>query len=262
MERLKALEVLGLGAGASPGEVQRAYSTKSRFLKRRVVDAINVEERNRYRRLLSDLVRIRDCALGPEVAARLAAQRRKVRSDREQSSDWWHPGLGVPDDVLDRKSALDFFGCSPYTSHRNIREVFHRRSRALKHDIAHASDDESLSEFRIALRRLNEILVLALSAPPLKEQPLEESPTSHPDDETLTDLLESLTVSRTPALHSSGAAPEEESAEDEIRLRSQETDSGDLIPGAKPADPPEKRTRNLSDSVFDLEIEPPDEDQT
>jgi len=220
---------------------------------------MNVEERNRYRRLLSDLVRIRDCALGPKIAARLAAQRRKVRRNREESSDWWHPGLGVPDDVLDRKAALDFFGCSPYTTHRNIREVFHRRSRALKHDIAHAQDDEKLSEFRIALRRLNQILALALSAQPHKEPSLEESPASHPDDETLTDLLESLTISRSPALHSSGAEPEEESVEEEFRLRIQETDSGDLIPGAKPVDPPEPRTRNLTDSVFDLEIEPPDD---
>ena len=256
MERLRALEVLGLEVDASTGEIQRAYAAKSRVLKRRIVDAINVDERNRFRRLLSDLVRIRDCALGPEVAARLADQRKRRRGGDEQpASDWWHPGLGVPDEVVDRKGALDFFGCSPYTSHRNIREVFHRRSRALKRRIAHASDDSQLSEFRIALRRLNEILALAVSAPPLKEQPLEESPASHPDDETLTDLLESLTISRSSVVR--GPPTEDDDPEDSFRMRTEETDSGDLIPGSRPDTP----SRGLSESVFDLEIEPPDEDQ-
>jgi hypothetical protein len=252
MERQRALEVLGLGADASAGEVQRAYAVRSRVLKRRIVDAINVDERNRFRRLLSDLVRIRDCALGPEAAARLKAQRRRRQGDHEQTpADWWHPELGVPEEVADRKGALDFFGCSPYTSHANIREVFFRRSRELKRRIAHASDDNQLSEFRVALRRLNELLALAVSAPPLKEQPLEESPVAHPDDETLTDLLESLTISRSPA------ASDDADLDDSDRLRTEETDSGDLIPGAKPIEP----NRRLSESVFDLEIEPPDEDR-
>ena len=263
VERQRALEVLGLGARASSCEIEEAYAAKSRVLKRRIVAAGSITERNQHRLLLSDLVRIRDCALGPTEARKRAERARRRRTDSTGAQDWWHPELGVPEGVRERKAALEFFGLSPYSPPEEIRAVFFRRSRALKHHVAHAENDQTLAEYRRALRRLNQLLDLALQPPTTTSTPLTTPVTSDPDDETLTDFVEFGARFDPGALVHETPEPIESSVDDT-------TDASDLIPGADPeteSSPPRgappKRNATLSDSVFDdLDIEPPEEGAT
>lgn len=154
VDREGALAWLGLLPDATPQEVEAEYRRHSRPLKRLLVQAKTLEEREKYRRELRSLIQIRDRALGPE-AARARRERRKAK----KVEDWWTPEMDVPEGIRDRRSAAKFFGRGTPVA---IRRVFHQRSRELKQRVAHAKDEEQIRFYQDALQRLNELFHLAL----------------------------------------------------------------------------------------------------
>jgi hypothetical protein len=171
MDQSQAKTQLGLNATAPAERVERAYKQRSRLLKRRLVAASTVEERERYRAELRTLVYTRDIALGPTAAAAHREQRRQ-RAQSQKSQDWWSPSTGIPDRIRTRESALVFFGLGVDASSADVRRAFFQRSRALKREIAHAQTDADLQLFQNTLRRLNDLLNLCLHEP-ADEPPLE-----------------------------------------------------------------------------------------
>ena len=220
MEQERALAVFGLGPDAGPQEVEKAYAVRSRVLKRRIVQAGSVDDRNHNRRLLRDLVEIRDIALGPEAAAELHARREGLK--RQRDADWWQPSLGVPGDIADRRAALQFLGLGPFATAGQIEGVFHRRSRMLKARIAKAPTQGEMQQYREALRRLNDIFHLAAAPRPARE--------AGPDlahEETLSDVVG---IGQTVEFEEEGAS--------------------------RPGSPAQRaeRDKRLSESAFELEI--------
>jgi len=154
MDRERALRWLGLSANATPDEIEAEYRRHSHPLKRSLVQAKTLEERESTRAELKYMIEVRDTALGPEEAK---ARRERRRSKR--ISDWWTPDMDVPTGIKDRRTAARFFGKRTPDA---IRGIFFQRSRELKRRVAHAKDDERIRFYQEALRRLNDLLIVAL----------------------------------------------------------------------------------------------------
>jgi hypothetical protein len=229
MDSKKAKTRLGLSATATADSVEATYVRRSKVLKRRLVEAGTVEERERVRSELKNLVYLRDIALGPEAAAAYREERQRRKERREQNKDWWSPSTGIPERIQTRESALVFFGLGSDASTEEIRHGFFQRSRALKREIAHAQTDADLQFFQNTLRRLNELLRLCFEPP------------THQEYDAADDVLADLDATHTEV----GALFEEPEPEEgpELELEEEEEDEG-----VKPQ-------LSLSDSVWDINIE-------
>jgi hypothetical protein len=154
MDRDGALAWLGLPANAIPDEIEAEYRRHSQPLKRLLVEAKSLAQREHWRDELKRMILIRDAALGEEQAR---VRRRTRRAKRV--ADWWDPDMDVPADIRDRRSAAQFFGKGTPDA---IQRIFYQRSRQLKRRVAHAKSDERIGFYQEALRRLNHLLHLAL----------------------------------------------------------------------------------------------------
>jgi hypothetical protein len=162
-DRTAARVALGAREDATVDEILGAYSLRSRVLKQQIIRSRDVEERDRVRRLLRDLVSLRDRALGAAEASGYRLQR--SNAVRLLRSDDWSLAVGVPEAALDRRAGLAFFGIpSAEATPTRVRQVYRARSGMLKQAIARASDNERLHELQAMLARMQRILFVLLEA--------------------------------------------------------------------------------------------------
>jgi len=157
MDRDTGLKALGLSPGAGETEIERAYRVRSLSTKTLLLGSMRAEEKDRHRRELRKLVRVRDVALG-----------------RPERRNWRGERLGVGGrrliDLLDRTSpdrldarmARAFFGLPPDASEDEVRAAYGVRSRALVRAFANAESDEDLAHIRRLRAKLRTIRNFAL----------------------------------------------------------------------------------------------------
>jgi len=161
MDRAAAREFLGVTTDAGAADVMAAYARRSRGLKRFLVQAASVAERDRARRALKNLVVIRDLALDPHHAHDL----RRRRAERRPAlvDDWWRPEDGVPVLVLDREAVFAWLGVGRSPAAAMIRRVLGARARRLKVRIAHAASEFEMRLYQQALLDLRRVAETALA---------------------------------------------------------------------------------------------------
>ena len=151
-----ALWFLGLSEGASENEILGVYRDRCQPLKRRLVKAQTVEEKNQHRREIRTLIRARDTALGND------------RGERERLGIKWRPLLYRLDEVrvakLDRKTALAALDLAPHASDDDVQQAFRVRYRVLTRALGNAKTDvimAALRDARTKMRRIREFLEAA-----------------------------------------------------------------------------------------------------
>ena len=179
MDQASARQALGVGAEAVASDILAAYARRSRRLKRRFMEAVTVEARDRCRRALRNLGILRDLALGPRDARELRTRRAQARP--VLVDDWWRPEDGVPMAVPDRSAALRWLGIGEVAAPATIRRVLDARARQIKLCIARATTEYDLHLWQQTLVDLRRVAALALAA--LPGDPL----LPHDADDTMTE---------------------------------------------------------------------------
>jgi len=189
--RLAALALLGLGGRASDAEVRAAYEAKSSPLKRKLLRARTVAEKDACRRDLLTLVSARKLLLpergggGPDGPAPYSASELVRQLEL------------LPSPLPDRERALAFLCLPCNTTDGEIRAACRERDRVLARRLAQATEDSRLRLLRRArarLRILRDSLLperppahepeVAMEVPPVETAPAPvESETPHASED-------------------------------------------------------------------------------
>jgi hypothetical protein len=179
MDQASARQALGVDAEAAASDILAAYARRSRRLKRRFMEAVTVEARDRARRALRNLGILRDLALGARDARELRVRRAAERP--VLVDDWWRPEDGVPMAVPDRPAALRWLGIGAGAAPGTIRRILDARARQVKLRIASATTEYDLHLWQQTLMDLRRVAALALA--PRPGEPL----LPHDADDTMTE---------------------------------------------------------------------------
>jgi len=154
MNRDQGLRLLGLDAGASPREVQRAYRKRSLPLKTQVLTAPRVALKDRYRDDLRALVEARDAALGrphlPPPPVGVNGNRLLERLRRAHL------------EPVDRDRARAFLGVPADATDAAVWDAYRVCARALVRRLACATDDTEMALIRRSRMKLRTIRNFAL----------------------------------------------------------------------------------------------------
>ncbi|MHC4960244.1 MAG: hypothetical protein ACYTGN_17965, partial [Planctomycetota bacterium] len=155
MSRDKALSVFGLGAGADNAAVAAAYKELSQPLKRKLVAATTVTQKDSYRKELTQLVLARDALLGP----------RPKRKRKKLGLDWqklWARLEPMDVEIVGRDGALAALDLAANATSPQIHDAYAKRYSALTRALGQSRDADvmaSLREARMKLRKLRAILL-------------------------------------------------------------------------------------------------------
>jgi len=153
--RDEALGILGLSGAVTGDRILQAYRLLSQPLKRLVVTATSVDDKDRRRQQLRDLMAARDVALGRPVQRRaegLAVEWRVALARLE------HVGEGA----VDRAGALKALELNDMATDERMRTEFRLRYRALTRALGSAESESlmrALREARLKLRRVRAVLL-------------------------------------------------------------------------------------------------------